>query len=355
MGRNVIKRAKDVLDQKRGSDWSSQQAFAVKETIDDYCDETETTFLINLMRVLLGQTRKVPIRELSDVEKEEQQNWIEKEWRKDHLRARWNIDFVTDSIPKIDPQNDPYWDQVFKSVPRVANPKPDIAFAILKDAFDLRKQELFNQLQCTLTGPGAYHTFFILEAKSMDCSIQEAENQCIRSGAAMVNNRRTFNLAVGLNAKPTAHAQHSGKQTTQGSAERNTQKQPQNSSAQEMHDPTNTDLGQTMYSAGCKADPDSFAFSLAIAADQAKMFVNWALDRPNGTVHWHMHRLATYSFDNLDHLTQLHHDIDNVLDWGVGPRKRKIEELIDRSIEVSLKGNRSLPAKRKRGSDDGVK
>ena len=37
-----------------------------------------------------------------------------------------------------------------------------------------------------------------------------------------------------------------------------------------------------------------------------------------------MHVLRSYNYDNLSDLTQLHHDIDNIMEWGVGKRKDRI-------------------------------
>ena len=74
-----------------------------------------------------------------------------------------------------------------------------------------------------------------------------------------------------------------------------------------------------------KADMDSFAFTLAVGSQSANMFVNWALEMDsNNYVHWHMHCLQTYQFRRPDDLNQLHHDMNNVLEWGLSARKDKM-------------------------------
>ena len=70
---------------------------------------------------------------------------------------------------------------------------------------------------------------------------------------------------------------------------------------------------------------DSWVFSFAVAPDQAKCYVNWCLVYPGGILHWHMHLLDVYRFHNVDDISRMHHDRNNILDWGVGPWKRKIE------------------------------
>ena len=76
-----------------------------------------------------------------------------------------------------------------------------------------------------------------------------------------------------------------------------------------------------------KADEDSFAFTIAVISMSATIFVNWALVDATKVVEWHMHRLRQYDFHRLDELSQLHHDVDNILDWGVTSRKRRVVEL----------------------------
>ena len=107
----------------------------------------------------------------------------------------------------------------------------------------------------------------------MNASIEEAENQCIRSGAAMVNAQRNFNRAA-------------------------------SSPASAMVATTSSPISAT----GSKPDMDSFAFSLAVGPQMANMFVNWALEEQAIVIKWH------YSFAKPDDLHQLHHDIDNILD-----------------------------------------
>ena len=68
---------------------------------------------------------------------------------------------------------------------------------------------------------------------------------------------------------------------------------------------------------------DTLVFTLAFATSQARLFTNWDLDQ-DGSTQWHMHVLRNYDYDNLSDLTQLHHDIDNIMEWGVAKRKERI-------------------------------
>ena len=90
------------------------------------------------------------------------------------------------------------------------------------------------------------------------------------------------------------------------------------------------------------ADMQSFAFSFAICPDQAKMFVNWALDLPKDVVHWHMHLLRVYPFEDDAAVTLLKHDLNNVLDWGIKKRKHTIvkqaQKFRDHGLPASAEG-----------------
>ena len=57
--------------------------------IEDYRQELEATFVVNLMKYLHGDTRKVlQDNALSNADLEQGDNRIEAAWKKDHLRLR---------------------------------------------------------------------------------------------------------------------------------------------------------------------------------------------------------------------------------------------------------------------------
>ena len=302
-GAALIAKARGILNQKRGSDWSEEKRLQVMQGIEDYRQELEATFVVNLMKHLHGDTRKVPQdKTLSDADLEQEYNWIEAAWKKDHLRLRYNVDFLTDCLPQIR-TGDAYHDKLIEEVPRVENPKPDVAIGIYETAFSLLQREILNNQHCNLAGPQLYGVFFAVEAKCMNASIEEAENQCLRSGCAMVSTSRGLNSAASRAGKATASV-------------------PSSSSA-----PLPTPSTPSLSIIYPKADMDSFAFTLAVGSQYANMFVNWALEMDSdNSVQWHMHWLQGYSFRKPDDLNHLHHDMNNVLDWGLRVRKDKIIE-----------------------------
>ena len=286
MGVKLISAAKSILDRKRLSLWSKDKQEHVQEGIMDYAMELEATFVVNLMNHLLGKTRMIaPGQELKGDDLRREQEGVERAWQKDHLRVRYNVDFLSASIPKIR-TGDKFHDQLIDEIPRVENPRPDVAFGIYQNAFSLHQQEILNNNRNDLAGPRCYGIFMIIEAKCMNQSIEEAENQCIRSGCAMVSTRRLLNRAATLSHKGT----------------------PASGSAAAIEYPL--------------PDMESFAFAIAVGSSHAHMFVSWALEKDSkDSVEWHMHFLRDYSFRRPEDLNQLHHDMNNIQDWGLGIQK----------------------------------
>lgn len=299
-GAALITKACGILNQKRGSDWSEEKRLQVMQGIEDYRQELDATFVVNLMKHLHGDSRKVPQdKTLTNTDLEQEYNWIEAAWKKDHLRVRYNVDFLTECLPQIR-TGDTYHDKLMEEVPRVENPKPDVAMGVYETALTLLQREILYNQHCNLAGPQLYGVFFAIEAKCMNASIEEAENQCLRSGCAMVSTSRRLNQAANRARRAAAPASA-----------------PPSSSA-----PLPTPSPSTLYP---KADMNSFAFTLAVGSQYANMFVNWALETDSDqSVQWHMHWLQGYSFRKPDDLNQLHHDMNNVLDWGLSVGKDKM-------------------------------
>ena len=95
--------------------------------------------------------------------------------------------------------------------------------------------------------------------------------------------------------------------------------QPSNQAS--LNQPSSLPLHSTKTKSNIKLN--TLVFTLAFATSQARLFANWDLDQ-EGSTQWHMHVLRNYNYDNLSDLTHLHHDIDNIIEWGVAKRKEII-------------------------------
>ena len=299
IGASLIAKATRILDDKRGPAWSEEKRSEALKGINKYSSDNDWTFLFNLMRHLLGKTCKL-LRVLNVTDLGLGRDWLD---AKDHLRGRCREQFPSDCIPPA--RTGTAWmDKHIEQLPPVELPRPHIAWGIDETAFtELQSMILFNQAN-ELAGPGLYDLFCVVEARSMDYPQAAAENSCMGSGCAMVNKRRSLNQA----ACPPAN---------------------EVSASAPGLDPSP------------KPDEDSFAFSIVVVPDQALVFVNWALVYAPDVVKWHMHRLRRYLLYQPDDIEQLHHDLDNILEWGVTSRKQEVIELCGRIKEQGIVVKRS--------------
>ncbi|KAL9030501.1 MAG: hypothetical protein Q9196_001388 [Gyalolechia fulgens] len=254
--------------------------------------KNEKTLLVNLWQLLVKETRfckkKLSSGEqecLSPAEEKEAAAWIRKSWRKDDkLWTKWDAEFFARTLPEIAKTGDDALDGLLEKVPRVKRPKPDICIGFDGEAFSQK-----------------------LEAKGADGTIGEAANQCCRGGAAMAKNCRDFYYKATNAWLSVIPSQNSSSQPAQ---------QPQ---------PANLTVEYP------RPDMRSFAFSVALSPEIAILFVHWAEETglnpktKQETEVWHQTKLRTYKHDSQVDIGLLRCNIDNILDWGIATRKRKIE------------------------------
>ncbi|KAG8530629.1 uncharacterized protein KY384_004667 [Bacidia gigantensis] len=287
-GAAIIAKAMETLDGKRGSDWSGSKVAEIMEIIHYNKDQNEATFLCEVFHNLLGIKRSVS----NDVEGE--RTYIDQSWSKSFLRTKWDNEFVGNDVPtlKIPDDDVAYWKAILAAFPRIKSPKPDVSYSIDSNAYDsnLKLKKVIDFVHCQLGGRGRLPYFF-----RRRISIHKAENQAMTTGATMCEHSRRCRRA--FTAQP-------------------------NQEPQPVTTPT--------------PDAESFVFTIAIDPDQVKLFVNWILVHPPLDNTYHMHHLRTYTFNNAEHVAILHHDLDNILDWGVGKRKRDFDTLAEASLESGI-------------------
>lgn len=347
IGATLIKSAMKLIDNKRASDWSDEKSREVEEELEDFRGHPETTFVFVLISHLLGKTRMVPKDKVMTAEDvTEATEWIERAWRKDNICPRMNYDFDKNCIPNIR-TGDKHLDAMIDEIPRLETPRPDVIWALRKEAFSVKHRHILKNQNCALAGPGLFDVFLVLEAKCMNASLEEAENQCMRSGSAIVATRRRLQAAAaacepkGVTAASTTQkgqnlAAPTPEQDAAAACEpkvvtaaSTTQKgQSIAASTTEKTQTVVNEKNASSQQSYPRPDMRSFAFSLAVGPEDARLFVNWAMElNPEGGVDWHMHHLRKFDFRSPPSLTQLHHDMDNILDWGAEKGTRRVTEL----------------------------
>lgn len=196
---------------------------------------------------------------------------VKKSFKEDEMIALPNLQFNHKSIPRITPASE--------NKLGMTTPKPDWVFGIEEPQFgELIDKKLSEDTKAWIRlAQGVRHPFFAIENKSARDSIENAENQAVRSGAAMVN----------------AYRQLLNKAKDNGYEE-----QP-----------------------GC--DKESYAFTCSWVPQMANLHVHWHELLADGTSLWHMNLLKGYLFSERKAMNDFRADVHNILDWGIAAKRKK--------------------------------
>lgn len=352
-GKDLIQKAQEIVKGARQSAMKTPTANELQFLANKHATDNELTFLVNVWKHLLGDTRQARP-EFEVIEDDgEAAKWLETAWTNDYLKCNWSADFAPNSIPPLTvPDDDPALKDLANDIPRLGNPKPDLAYGLEEEAFTKMEQMLNAQYGARLS-PNLYHPFFIVEAKSCSGPIEEAENQCARAGCAMVSLTRQFNA---LAEKAGSDDNHEQQQQTNESAEQDIRDKGQNhqrpsASSIGPSSSNNPNHSTTNSQAPSFADETSFSFSLAIVPTKAHLFVNWAEVTPNAKaptqppyILWQMNTIESYDLEKQAAWPELRRDLDNVLDWGTLTRKRQLQETCARMTQGGNKAKRQKRA-----------
>lgn len=336
-----------IVKGERLSAMKDEQCNEVLRILNKFETDNETTLLVNLWKHLLQETR-IPIQpkekgsqsndpistETLDIQEEVAAaiEWIEKAWEKDHLKCTWQALFPREMMPKAPSSEDPFLDILFKDLPRVASPVPDLTYGLQEKAFTTEVELQIILANSQIITDNLYFPFFIVEAKSASKPIGEAENQACRGGAAIVNHLRNFLAAV---PPKKASSTQSGP-----ASEFPTTVAPTSSKVAAS---TPSFLGP---------DKDSFCYSLCLTPWYAEIFVNWTEQVSAKEVHWHMHLVANYDLAEKQKIKELRHDIDNILDWGVLKRRKEITDACAKIVASGSKKNKKRKTESREEDDE---
>ena len=300
-------RAFAIINQDRGSEIKSEAVKKAWEIRDKYSTANETTFLVNFWLALVGDTRQ--IKQDGEGYSPEDIRWIEQAWDKSHLRCNWNQDFIRGSVPALQPKgtDQKLFRKVLCQFPKVKNPRPDLCYGTDEDAYSEHEKLINNNFNSyTMISKDAYHASFAVEVKSAQGSIEDAENQCCRSGAAMVAASRNFNV-------------------------------------QQFDKVPARTLGP---------DVDSFCLTMSLVPTSATIYLHWAEITTTDT-HYHMSALKSYHLRTArgKEIKTLRHDLDNVLDWVTLTRKNAVQ-VVCANIKLRIDAMPSPPRKKAKNFHD---
>ena len=290
----VIAHAAKFVSRKRNSDMDEATQQLAVGARNLYAVTNERTFVSEVWKHLHKEWRdkRIAVKPGSELDGVE---WTTAAWQLDFLEARWDYEFRRESIPRLENVT-PTIFKCLAATPRVANPKPDLAYgisygALTEEEFDVSR----TYPQYSEVSPGICFAFFAAEFKGSGGTMEEAEIQACRGGAAMVN-------AVRELAKVAK-----------------TQKK---------------DAG---------ADMSSFAFTLAMVPISAFLHVHWAEVVPGKQTVYHMHKISSYDLTEAETYPVLRRDLNNILDWGLSVRLKECKALLN----TIHKDNCSAPPSKK--------
>ena len=215
----------------------------------------------------------------------EQAEISKRKWENDHLTNSRNQEFVQSSVSELSGTPDEL-SKMFKKVPKLKNPKPDHAYGFDKTAFsnDERIANIaIRDITCLVQKPAVWHVFFVSEWKSNSGSLGEAALQVLRSGSAVV------------------HAMHKLREKARPP----------------MRQDYNYDL--------------DVSFSLTTDPNVATLRSHWYVAKANKH---HMANFDSYVIGRGQDMTNLHRDIDNIMDWGCSKRLQTVKWLLGRIAEI---------------------
>ncbi|KAL8773388.1 MAG: hypothetical protein Q9209_001782 [Squamulea sp. 1 TL-2023] len=333
-----INEAKDLLTEPRHSAPSKQLLHQIDQTRVDYADRNETTFTNKFFSVFQSKSRSVSqaiyegrnqrdryqedggSKDSSKVAGDIQvpEGWAARDWIDDGLDENDNRVFQAGSVPRISPVEDGQT-AILNDLPRISNPQPDIIYGTsIKKHYTLEERAVIARFKnITQISLGLACPFFDVEVKTKG-DIEEATNQACSGGAGMVEGCRALEILARSGAPPKAKIKTSANPTAD---------------------------------VGSEADFSTRAYTMVLTPQLAKINVHWAEVCSDGIVTYYMHCIKSYALSELDQLKSCRAAVNNILDWGLGERDKKIKTLL-KQVHDRYKAIKAVKAKGKgKGKD----
>ncbi|KAL8884140.1 MAG: hypothetical protein Q9215_007747 [Flavoplaca cf. flavocitrina] len=283
--------AQQLLEKDRHSPPPTKEQLAqIEHTRKKYASRNETTFVQKFFGVFNTVKREVSVqRDNLNLPAE----WESRDWEQDGLDENDDKLLRDGSVPIIVPTGEAQ-KLILSDLPRISNPKPDILYGYDLASFT-EDEALINAKYKNIASisEGIAHPFFDVEVKTGG-DFEEAVGVACTGGAAMVQaHRRLQALVVSTDSK------------TKGST---------------------------------YVDTSTMAYSMVLMPFIACIYVHWAEDKGERVV-YHMHLAGSYAINIEKYMKECRAAVGNILDWGLGERRRAIDGLLQTIYErYSKKG-----------------
>ncbi|KAL8917568.1 MAG: hypothetical protein Q9208_007851 [Pyrenodesmia sp. 3 TL-2023] len=280
-------RVRNILRQDRQSSVDPREYSKFHRAWNRYKDKNEDTVLNKLLPFFIKDERTLSI----DGTTEEENAYAVVPFLDSDLMEITNREFQRTCSP-LREDGSPLEKKLLDAMAKedgMTNPKPDRTFGIFirKDLFPVGfspPPEIAVWLEVMR---GIHHPFFLIEGKSYQGNLLDAQNEACRGGATLVSAARRMMATLG---RP------------------------------DMVGP----------------DTRTFVFSATLSPGLMDIWVHWA-DVPslNSLPLYHMNKLMSKAIDDEENFGQLRKVLHNILDWGCGPRLKELQPLCPAIVDYA--------------------
>ncbi|KAL8799555.1 MAG: hypothetical protein Q9182_005794 [Xanthomendoza sp. 2 TL-2023] len=283
----VVKFAEELVEGQRLSPPDPAKVIKIQQTRVANASQNETTFTTKFFHVFVGISRQI---HSENVELAVPAGSEDREWAEDGLFDVYNTLYRAGSVPTLaSVSKDEGHQALLEGLPKIANPMPDVVYG-----------KEFAQ-----TCRGLAHAFLNVQTKTHG-DYEEALNQACTAGAALVRAYRELMKIASLNTHPADGKPY--------------------------------------------ADVATVAFSLVLSAHTAGIYIHWA-EVKKDRVNYHMHCAGSYGLGKDKGLNECRAAVKNVLDWGLGERRKAINLLLQKLYNDSKMEGQKAKGKAPVGSD----
>ena len=219
----------------------------------------------------------------------------------------------------------------------LSTPKPDWLYGMREDTNPLTDERIPDYVQPLVSfGTDMIHIFFAIENKGSDGTLEEAENQCLRTGAALVHARRQLN----------SMADDASRRAVASNTDTALPSPPTTNSPLDPA-PTRTNALAPPHSSSSATpapDHDSFYFTCAWVPAMARIFVHWYEDLGAGKRGiYHMTRMKDFLACDEEDLTEFRMVGHNIFDWGILVNQKASKAALAKIVEMANRERAACP------------
>ncbi|KAL9018170.1 MAG: hypothetical protein Q9185_004532 [Variospora sp. 1 TL-2023] len=351
MFRQGIDEARDLVKEPHHLAPSKQLLDEIDETRRDYSDRKSRHVKLQAQGDNAQPDNDEEIADQADSDQGDfhiPAGWAARDWADDGLDENGNRVFQAGSVPRIGSANENH-KAILNDLPRISNPQPDI----IHGECCLVKAVIAQFSKITQVSMGLACPFLGVEVKTKG-DIEEAANQACPEGASMVaahrnlevlarpaapktkgndtaNAAKAINTPAKCNATPSATKVNATPSAANVTPKSSTTSSDPNLSKSSKHVAGSKAKGNAE-SNTCKADFSTKAYTMVLTPKYGQINVHWVqIGEGEGeeALTYHMHCVKSYALNEQDNLKACRAAVNNILDWGLGERDKKIKALLN--------------------------